>query len=80
VKPAISKDVPTGELQARLAAMADSVDDAIIGKCWRGWRSASSAVPPGKWSGEQSCGSFIYFPLLKPTRAGNKIRALNLIK
>jgi hypothetical protein len=87
VKPAISKDVPMGELQAYPAAMVDSVDDTIIGKHWRGpsqagirRQSASPAEPPGKWPGKAYHGSFIYFSLLEPARAGNKIRALKLIK
>jgi hypothetical protein len=87
VSPASSEDVSAGELQARLAAMVDSIQDDIIGKRRRGSSpagtrlpNASSAVPPAKWSGKACHGLFIYFSLLKPARAGNKIRPLKLIK
>jgi hypothetical protein len=87
VKPAISKDVPTGKLQTYRPAIVDSIKDDIIGRRGRGSSTtgtgplnAASAVPPAKRPGQACHGSFIYFPFLKPARAGNKIQALKLIK
>jgi hypothetical protein len=89
VKPAISKDVPTGELQARPAAMADATHGAIIGKTLeekdhkREPGGGASLRPCSRRNGRQSISRLIHLfrvPQAGETRAGSKIRALKLIE
>jgi PAS domain S-box-containing protein len=89
VKPAISKDVPTGELQARLAAIADSINSATIRKTLEGtitfWSPAAARSfghTAGEMIGQSSSWLKCFSSLLKAGEklAGNKIRPWKLIE
>jgi hypothetical protein len=89
VKSASSEDASAGGMQARLAAMVDPVDDAMVGKTLEGNDHKREpgggadllALHPVKWPATHlPAHSFIRIPQAGETRAGNKIRALKLVK